>query len=103
MTVISFAKAKEGRSPHWTGTVKCIGCGHEPIAVAPMGTVWVECPSCHLHKAAPKHPFGADQGDVAFTCSECGSDALNAFYRKGRFNLMCMGCGIDHTDAVFGG
>lgn len=102
MTVISFQKAKEEREPHWTSTVYCVGCGHEHVAVAPIGVQWVECPSCHTQKATPRHPFGADQGDVVFSCSLCGLEALTAFYRKGRFNLMCMGCGVDHTDAVLG-
>jgi hypothetical protein len=33
--------------PHWTGHVKCSACGHEWIAVAPEGTHFCECPTCH--------------------------------------------------------
>lgn len=99
MTVISFAAYKEQNSPHWSGQCKCIGCGHEWVGVGPIGTMWVDCPSCNFPKGHPKHPFGADGGDAEFIC-DCGSDALTAYYHQGHFRLKCMACGIDHTDAV---
>lgn len=101
MTVISLAAAREERSPHWSGTCKCIGCQHEWVGVAPMGTFFVGCPSCGLPKGHPKHPFGAQDGDSVFICN-CGSEALTAYRHNGKFTLRCMGCGDDHTEAVFG-
>lgn len=101
MTVVSFAAAKAEREPHWTGTARCIGCQHEWQAVAPMGTFDLECPSCHLMKGHPKHPFGAQPGDLLFLCN-CGSEALTAYHRKGTFYLKCMACGTDQTAAIFG-
>jgi hypothetical protein len=101
MTVISLSAARDARKPHWEGPCKCIGCGHEWHGVAPIGTMWVDCPSCELPKGHPKHPFGAQEGDLIFTCN-CGSEALTAYQRKGRFYLRCMACGDEHTEAVFG-
>lgn len=100
MTVINFAQAKAEREPHWEGPVKCLGCHHEWHAAAPVGTMFVDCPSCGLPKGTPKHPFGASEGDSLFVCNVCDGEALTAYYRKGKFRIMCMGCGTDHTEAV---
>lgn len=103
MTVISLAAAREERQPHWSGTVHCVGCQHEWVGVAPMGTMWLDCPNYELPKGHPKHLFGADVGDSEFSCV-CGGQALTAYVRaKGqRFFLRCMACGTDQTNAVFG-
>lgn len=101
MSVIDFAAAKKEREPHWTGTVRCVGCQHEWEGVAPIGTMWVDCPECGLPKGHPKHPFGAQEGDLVFRCL-CGSEALTAYQHKGRFFLKCMACGIDQTAAIYG-
>jgi hypothetical protein len=102
MSVVDFAAAKAEREPHWAGTCKCVGCGHEWDAVAPLGTLQLECPSCTLPKGYPKHPFGAAPGDAVFVCNHCDSEALTAYLREGRFHIICMGCGIDHTEAIYG-
>lgn len=102
MTVISLAAAREERQPHWTGTAKCIDCGHQWEAVAPLGQRWVDCPSCGLNKGTPFRPFGADEGDRLLFCN-CGCEALTAYQRKGRMWVRCMGCGTDLTDAFYGG
>ncbi len=101
MGVVSFAAEREARQPHWTGTVKCVGCGAEHEATAPMGTEWVECASCHFPKATPKYPFGAQNGDLVFRCNPCGGEALTAYQREGRMYVRCMGCGTDHTEAFY--
>lgn len=102
MTVVSFAKAKEDRTPHWTGPCRCLGCKHEWIGVAPVGTHVVECPVCGLNKGHAIHLFGADEGDLSLQCN-CGCDALNAYRRKGRFYVKCMACGEDLTHAFYEG
>lgn len=100
MTVINFAEAEAEREPHWSGNIKCIGCQHEWVGVAPMGTMFVDCPSCGLPKGTPKHPFGAAEGDAMFVCNICDSEALTAYYREGHFRIICMGCGTNHTEAI---
>jgi hypothetical protein len=87
--------------PEMEGTAKCIGCQHEWEAVAPLGTAQLECPSCRTMKGMWKHPFAARDGDLEFRCL-CGSEALTAYQRHGKFWLRCMNCGTDQTEAVFG-
>lgn len=99
MSVIDFAAAKQERQPHISGTFICVGCRHEYEGVAPLGTYWCECPSCHLPKATPKHPFGAVEGDQVLRCAECDGETLTAYKRRGRFWVRCMGCGNDLTNA----
>lgn len=101
MTVISFTAEREARKPHWEGKVHCVGCQHEWEGVAPLGTLWVDCPSCGLPKGAPKHPFGAGQDDLLFKCN-CGSEALTAYVKKGVFRICCMACGANQTNAIYG-
>lgn len=99
MSVISLAGEREKRSPHWSGCCICLGCKHEWVSVAPIGVMFVDCPSCGLPKGHPKHPFGASEGDSLFQC-DCGSEALTAYFRKGELRLMCMACGKNVTEAV---
>ena len=79
--------------PHWAGECKCLACGHEFTAVAPAGTVWVECLECGLHKATAKAPMGAEVGDVVMTCN-CGCEY---FY----MTLTGSVCGCCGTGLVF--
>lgn len=102
MTVVSLAAEREARQPHWEGTVHCVGCQHEWEAVAPIGTMWLDCPACHLPKGTPKHPFGPSVGDWALVCTGCGGEALTAYKRKGFMRVRCMGCGSDMTNAFYG-
>lgn len=101
MTVISLSKFREENSPHWQGSVKCVSCSHKWHAVAPIGTEWLECPSCGLERGHAYHPFGAQDGESLFVCN-CGSEALTAYFRKGQFRFQCMSCGVDHSTAIFG-
>lgn len=98
--VISLQQAREERSPHWSGPCKCLGCGHEWHGVGPVGTHIVECPDCELMKGHVKFLFGPDTGDQFFMCN-CGSEGLTAYIRKGRFRIVCLACGVDHTDALY--
>lgn len=96
--VIPFRKREE----QWLeGQAKCIGCQHVWEAVAPVGTAYLECPSCGSMRGTWVHPVGAEAGDLAFFCN-CGSEALTAYKRHGKFWLRCMSCGADQTEAIFG-
>lgn len=48
--IIDFTKAKEEKTPHNSGKARCLGCKHEWVAVAPVGTLVLECPSCQCDK-----------------------------------------------------
>lgn len=100
--VISLAQRREENSPHWAGRCQCLGCGHEWTGVGPIGvTTDLECPSCKLPKGQTVCLMGADEGDQEFHC-QCGCRALTAYKRKGLFHIMCMACGLDQTEALYG-
>lgn len=98
--VVSFAP-QEKADPHLAGEAKCIGCGEQWTAVAPVGTVSLECPQCGAERGVWRYPVRAADGDLLFTCN-CGCEALTAYQRSGKFWLKCMCCGTDQTDGVFG-
>lgn len=97
--VIDFAQAKIESQSHWAGEIRCIGCQHEWAGVAPMGTMWVECPECGFSKGHPKHPFSCAVGESVYSCA-CGSQALTAVANSAHMKIMCMACGEDHTDNI---
>ena len=45
---IDLSDARRARNPHLEGAARCLDCKHEWAAVAPVGTRWMECPSCSL-------------------------------------------------------
>jgi hypothetical protein len=96
--VVPFRKPEETEE-HLSGEAKCLGCGEEWVAVAPIGVWQLECPKCGTMKGIFKLFVGADDDDLAYTC-DCGGEALTAFYHKGQFQLRCMCCGIDCTESV---
>lgn len=103
MTVISLARAREERSPHWEGECVCLSCNHKWRGVGPIGVIdGLECPSCHLPQGHTRWPFGAPEGAAILTCN-CGSEALTAYKHKGKFWVKCMACGTDQTEVFYDG
>lgn len=44
--VVDLEARRIERSPHRSGTGRCLNCKHEWSAVAPIGTADLECPAC---------------------------------------------------------
>ena len=84
--VIEFKKPS---APHAHGDAFCFQCNHSWIAVAPAGTVQLECPSCHTMKGLYKFPFSVSEGELLRECS-CG---CQLFYLTPEGHL-CTNCGI---------
>ena len=82
--------------PHLSGEAVCTGCGHEWVAVAPVGMTQLECPECGSSKGLFKHPFGPAEGELSYECS-CGSDLF--FIKKTKHQasgaVYCRGCGVE--------
>lgn len=74
------------RQPHLSGEAKCLACGDEWVAVAPVGTATLECTACGLHKGVFKRLCGPSDG-VVWICN-CGCDA---FYID-RMGVRCLVC-----------
>ena len=73
MAVLEF-KAPDKIDPHMSGEAICAACGHESIAVVPVGTWLFECPACHAHKGHMKHPCLPADGHI-WNCG-CGCDVF---------------------------
>jgi len=46
MTIpINLIKYKEANTPHLDGQAICLACKHKWVTVAPVGVIWLECPT----------------------------------------------------------
>lgn len=101
--VVSLADKRLEREPHWSGAVRCLGCAHEWVAVAPVGVVsGLACPACGLNKGVPKNLYGPGEGYAALGCN-CGADSFFAYLGETsrKVYVRCVGCGSDLTEALF--
>lgn len=89
---IDFLKAKQDRQPHLSGKARCLACKHEWDAVAPQGTLDLECPECATTRGVWKHPFSADVGQKLFVCNHCECDHFVIQPHR----VICIGCGTFH-------
>jgi hypothetical protein len=79
---------QEQELPHGTGEAFCYQCKHEWIAVAPVGTVQLECPNCLTMKGLFKFGFNVSDGELVRECN-CGNQL---FYLTPDGHL-CANCG----------
>ena len=49
---IDIQEWKENKYCHITGNAQCVLCQKTWVAVAPAGTVWLECPYCFSNKGS---------------------------------------------------
>jgi DNA-directed RNA polymerase subunit RPC12/RpoP len=75
---------------HLSGVARCLDCGHEWPAAAPLGTTWLECPECHNKKGAFKYPVIHDS---TWLCN-CG----NQLFYLTPDGAQCPRCGVFPTD-----
>ena len=107
--VVSLEEARKRReeenepaTPHAVGEFVCLGCKHEWVGVTPVPADWVDCPECELPKGTPRFPFACDEDESMLVCGHCNGYALTAFYRAGKFKVLCMTCGNDLTEVFYG-
>jgi Zn finger protein HypA/HybF involved in hydrogenase expression len=79
------------KMPHNSGPAKCLNCNHEFVAVAPVGAVSFECPSCLLHKAVFAGVACPPEDDLVFRCN-CGNENFNVL----TYGVFCIQCGLSH-------
>jgi hypothetical protein len=84
--VISINQAK----PHISGDAHCIGCGHDWVAVAPIGTSVIDCPECKGAKGIFVN-LCCKLSEAHLTCS-CGNDFLHI--TPGGFYCPKCGCNV---------
>lgn len=93
------------RRPARSGTAQCLACHHEWSAVAPLGVVDLECPTCHLLRGVFDCPHGMNTGYEVWACKTCSGHFMKIYrhMQSGGFYVMCSTCGQLHeTEAVFG-
>jgi hypothetical protein len=88
MSVIDFKRAVEQRSQHTSGDARCLQCGHEWIAVAPVGEVWLECPECKILRGSFIEPAYPHDGAV-WQCN-----CSNQLFLLTPDGPMCPKCGV---------
>lgn len=88
--VVSLKQYKEEHEPHLTGDAKCLACGHEWVAVAPVGGSEFECPQCGCMKGVYQM-FVIDDPEI-WVCN-CGCD----IFRVTPDYIYCVNCGTEQT------
>ena len=83
-TVLPFEK----REQHLSGAAFCMQCDSTWTAVAPVGTVELECPTCHTHKGLFKFPAQTAEPEI-WTC-KCDNQLFNVTPR----GIFCPNCGV---------
>ena len=81
--VVPFKK----REPHMAGDAFCMQCNHTWAAVAPVGTVSLECPACATQKGLFKFPVQTAEPEV-WTC-HCDNQLFNVTPK----GIFCPNCG----------
>ncbi len=91
MTVVPFKRPDSvpATEQHGAGEAFCVGCGHTWAAVAPTGTVNLQCPACQSEKGRWKFEFAPSPGQMVRECG-CGNQL---FYLTPDGHL-CANCGI---------
>lgn len=90
--VIAFRRREEDE-PHMRGKAMCTACGHEWEAVAPVGTLHLDCPSCDRVRGEFKHFIEPTEDQPVWKCN-CG---CYTFYLKPE-GAMCRQCGLISND-----
>jgi hypothetical protein len=87
--VIPFPATPPEPEGQWnSGAAQCLLCGHEWVAVAPTGVVWLECPSCRAVKGHFKFHCCPGEDEPVWAC-DCG----NALFFLTPNGHMCANCG----------
>lgn len=84
--IVSFERTRADRSPHLSGRARCLHCGHEWVAVAPVGTTILECPSCRLCKGAYQGLVAPSSSHVWICSCKCDTFWLTP---EGAFCQLC--------------
>jgi len=91
--VTNLSEYRAQREPHKEGTAICANCGHEWVAIAPLGVMELECPECRCMKGYFVHP--CEKEAKHWTCN-CGS-ILFSITPDG---VYCPNCGLDQEGFV---
>lgn len=92
MSVVDFPGKHTDDGPHWSGEAMCGACGHEWVAVAPVGDEdHLECPNCNRFWGAAKHAVIPPKAVWKCNCGE------RLFWLTPN-GAMCRRCGVVSSD-----
>jgi hypothetical protein len=75
--------------PHLSGEAICKACDYEWVAVAPVGTIELECPECGTEKGLYKYSALPQDSKKIWVCN-CGCDVFRVLVD----GFICYMCGI---------
>lgn len=82
-----------GNQESASGEAKCVDCGHEWTAIAPIPyESGLECPECGLSRGGYKYPMAPNEGEIVYQCN-CGCSHF--WVIEG--GILCVGCGAVTT------
>lgn len=87
--VVSLSAWKDSQVPHASGPARCLHCGHEWVAVAPVGVDFLECPACGLEKGV-YFSLMTVSGEDHWAC-RCGGKVFGITPKS----IYCVKCGLD--------
>lgn len=97
MSVVDFKPRPKGGQQvaddtgvqHGSGEAFCIACSNTWVAVAPTGSVSLDCPACGSHKGKWKFEFYPSEQQMVRTCA-----CENQLFYLTPDGHMCANCGI---------
>lgn len=89
--IVDLAKYREEREPHMNVAAKCLSCGHEWVAVAPVGSFSLSCPECGLNRGDFVNPV-VRGGEVTVYQCNCGCELFRIYDDR----IDCARCGVTH-------
>jgi hypothetical protein len=84
-------KGGDADGPHLAGEAVCGACGREWVAVAPAGTIALECPGCGRLWGALKHII---EPRITWRCRPCGEQ----LFWLTPDGAVCRRCGVVQTE-----
>ncbi len=85
--LVSLEKYKEDNALHSSGECKCLACDYKWVGVVPIGTIWLECPKCHLMRG--RFIYHCQREDSYWTC-KCGNELFYITHE----GCYCPNCGL---------
>lgn len=100
MSVVPFVRQPkpEPEGPHVSGEAVCTACKHRWVAVAPAGTIELECPNCGTRRGLFVNPVWPPADHLVWVCP-CGGNLF--LIREPERGFMCRECGTtQHFNAL---
>lgn len=86
--IVNLQEHKEASSPHMSGEAVCFNCKHQWQAVAPVGVLELECPSCGTLRGVWNHTVWPSEQEVWM----CNCGAYHFALTKQAAHCLACGC-----------